>query len=140
METVHFIHKPNKLWDDKFDLTMSFRKNSDIVRPYGKILRREKELKRNYSEVFRRKNKFGVWMSGHCPVPSRCKEFTQEIGKNMHVDLFNKCCTLPCFGRTTMLSECLKNVFPDYRFFVPSKTQFVLAIPRESCLICIYMI
>ena len=46
METVHFIHKPNKLWEDKFDLTMSFKKKSDIVRPYGKILRSEKELEK----------------------------------------------------------------------------------------------
>nr|XP_022310018.1 glycoprotein 3-alpha-L-fucosyltransferase A-like isoform X3 [Crassostrea virginica] len=117
METVHFIHKPNKLWDDKFDLTMSFRKNSDIVRPYGKILRREKELKRNYSEVFRKKQYGGVWMSGHCQVPSRRKEFAQEIGKHMHVDLFGKCGTRPCGERTTMLSECLKNVSRVYKFY-----------------------
>ena len=117
METVHFIHKPNKLWDDLFDLTMSFRKNSDIVRPYGKILRREKELKRNYSEVFRKKQYGGVWMSGHCPVPSRRKDFAQEIGKYMHVDLFGTCGTRPCGGRTTMLSECLKNVSRDYKFY-----------------------
>ncbi|XP_078339212.1 glycoprotein 3-alpha-L-fucosyltransferase A-like isoform X5 [Crassostrea virginica] len=117
METVHFIHKPNKLWDDKFDLTMSFRRHSDIVRPYGKIVRREKELKRNYSDVFHKKKYGGVWMSGHCPVPSRRKAFAQEIGKHMHVDLFGRCGTRPCGGRTTMLSECLKNVSRDYKFY-----------------------
>ena len=119
METVHFINKPNKLWDDKFDLTMSFRKHSDIVRPYGKIVRRERkrQLKRNYSEVFLKKQYGGVWMSGHCPVPSRRKAFAQEIGKHMHVDLFGRCGTRPCGGRNTMLSECLKNVSRDYKFY-----------------------
>lgn len=55
METVHFIRKPPKHWDDQFNITMSFRKHSDIVRPYGKVVRREKEFKRNYTEVFRKK-------------------------------------------------------------------------------------
>lgn len=117
METVHFIRKPPKHWDDQFNITMSFRKHSDIVRPYGKVVRREKEFKRNYTEVFRKKKHGGVWMSGHCPVPSKRKALAQEIGKHMHVDLFGRCGTRPCGAASTMLSDCLKTVSRDYKFY-----------------------
>lgn len=117
METVHFIRKPPKHWDDQFNFTMSFRKHSDIVRPYGKIVRREKEFKRNYTEVFRKKKHGGVWMSGHCPVPSKRKALAQEIGKHMHVDLFGRCGTRPCGAASTMLSDCLNTVSRDYKFY-----------------------
>lgn len=118
METVHYTHKPPKHWDDKFDFTMSFRRHSEVLRSYGKIVRREKELMRNYSEVFRKKKFGAVWMSGHCPVPSKRKALAQELGKYMHVDLFGSCGTRSCGGRTTLLSDCLKNVSRDYKFYL----------------------
>lgn len=96
---------------------MSFRRHSEVLRSYGKIVRREKELKRNYSEVFRKKKIGAVWMSGHCPVPSKRKALAQELGKHMHVDLFGSCGTRPCGSRTTLLSDCLKNVSRDYKFY-----------------------
>lgn len=118
METVHYTHKPPKHWDDKFDFTMSFRRHSEVLRSYGKIVRREKELMRNYSEVFRKKKFGAVWMSGHCPVPSKRKALAQELGKYMHVDLFGSCGTRPCGSRTPSLSDCLKNVSRDYKFYL----------------------
>ncbi|XP_056008940.1 glycoprotein 3-alpha-L-fucosyltransferase A-like isoform X2 [Ostrea edulis] len=118
METVHYMPKPGQKWNDQFDYTMSFRKHSDIFRPYGKIKRREKELSRNYSAVFQKKKLGAVWMSGHCPVPSKRKAFAQELGKYMHVDLFGKCGTRPCGTRSTLLSQCLMNVARDYNFYL----------------------
>ncbi|XP_048741793.2 glycoprotein 3-alpha-L-fucosyltransferase A-like [Ostrea edulis] len=118
METVHHMPKPGKQWGGQFDYTMSFRKHSDIFRPYGKIKRREKELSRNYSAVFQKKKPGAVWMSGHCPVPSKRKAFAQELGKYMHVDLFGKCGTRPCGIKTDLLSQCLIDVARDYKFYL----------------------
>lgn len=53
METVHYTHKPPKYWDDKFDYTMSFRRHSEVLRSYGKIVRRERvktKLQRSVSK------------------------------------------------------------------------------------------
>ena len=61
------------------------------------------------------------------------KEFAQEIGKHMHVNLFNKCGTLPGFGRTTMLSECLKTCFLTLdSLFLKKKTKFCTDYTTEK--------
>lgn len=38
---------------------MSYRKNADVTRPYGKIIRLDKSLERNYSEIFRQNSVSG---------------------------------------------------------------------------------
>lgn len=73
LENKAFTHRPNTAWKNQFEWIMSYRRDADVQRPYGKIIRLDKSLGKNYSENFRQKTKFGVWMSGHCPVPSRRK-------------------------------------------------------------------
>ncbi|XP_062606787.1 alpha-(1,3)-fucosyltransferase C-like [Saccostrea cucullata] len=118
MEPATLMKRPKNHWNGLFDYTMSFRRHSDIFRPYGRIKRRQKEIKRNYSEIFRKKTLDAVWMSGHCPVPSKRKALAQEIGKYVHVDIFGKCGTRMCGNPTTLFSECLINVSRDYKFYL----------------------
>ncbi|XP_061197104.1 alpha-(1,3)-fucosyltransferase C-like [Saccostrea echinata] len=118
MEPATLMKRPARHWNGLFDYTMSFRSHSDIFRPYGSIKRRQKELERNYSDVFRKKTLDAVWMSGHCPVPSKRRALAQEIGKHIHVDLFGECGTQMCGIATSLFSECLANVSRDYKFYL----------------------
>lgn len=117
MENRAFTGNPGPLWLDKFEWIMSYRRDSDISRPYGMIRKREKPVNRDYSSVFRKKTKQGVWMAGHCPVPSKRKSYIQELKKFMKVDMFGTCGTRPCKTRTPNVGQCIRNFSRDYKFY-----------------------
>lgn len=117
LESKAFTQRPNTAWNDKFEWIMSYRRDADVSRPYGKITRLHKSIERNYSEVFRQKTKFGVWMSGHCPVPSRRKEYIEKLQKYIQVDTFGACGKKKCGARTVFKNDCLKNLAREYKFY-----------------------
>jgi hypothetical protein len=67
--------------------------------------------------VLKKKKKFGVWMSGHCPVPSHRKAYIQELKKYIKVDMFGRCGTHVCKTRSPVLGECLRDFSQEYKFF-----------------------
>ncbi|XP_061186646.1 glycoprotein 3-alpha-L-fucosyltransferase A-like [Saccostrea echinata] len=117
MESPAFMHRPSPKWDDKLDWLMSYRRNSDIHRPYGTLVKRTTPLIKNYTDVFKKKKGFGVWMSGHCPVPSRRRDYIRELKKYIKVDMFGTCGDRVCRNRSPYLSECLRNFSRDYKFY-----------------------
>lgn len=140
LENKAFTHRPTTAWDNKFEWIMSYRRDAEVSRPYGKIKRLDKSIDRNYSDVFQRKTKFGVWMSGHCPVPSRRREFIDQLQKYIEVDTFGSCGKRKCGVRTPVMNECLRNFSRDYKFIFHSKIIFVGIIPQKKCLTCINLI
>jgi hypothetical protein len=117
MESPAFMEKPSLRWYNEFEWLMSYRRNSDIHRPYGIIKKRATPLVKNYTEVFRKKKLFGVWMSGHCPVPSGRKAYIQNLQRYIQVDMFGSCGTRVCKTRSPVLGECLLKFSRDYKFY-----------------------
>lgn len=117
LENKAYTQRPSPAWKNKFDWIMSYRRDADVSRPYGKIIRPDKSIERNYSEVFRQKTKFGVWMSGHCPVPSRRKEYIEKLQKYIDIDTFGACGKKKCGTRTVFKNDCLKNLAREYKFY-----------------------
>ena len=56
-------------------------------------------------------------MFGHCPVPSRRKDFAQEIGKHMHVDLFTNVALPDISEEPQCPVNAEKNMSRDYKFY-----------------------
>ncbi|XP_048741046.1 alpha-(1,3)-fucosyltransferase C-like [Ostrea edulis] len=117
MESPAFMTQPSPRWYAELDWLMSYRRKSDIQRPYGIIRKRSTPLVKNYTEVFQKKKLFGVWMSGHCPVPSRRKALIQELQKYVQIDMFGSCGIRVCKTRSPYLNECLLNFSRDYKFY-----------------------
>jgi hypothetical protein len=117
MENLANAGKPGPLWMDQFEWIMSYRRNSDIFRPYGIIKKRENPVNRNYTRIFRQKTGGGVWMSSHCPVPSKRELYVQELKKFMEVDTYGLCGTGVCLARTQLVTECVRNFSRDYKFY-----------------------
>ena len=72
-------------------------------------------------------------MSGHCPVPSRRKEFAQEIGKHMHVDLFTNVALSDISEEPQCPVNAEKNVSRDAADYLPKGT-FVNALEFPSAI------
>ncbi|XP_062588450.1 alpha-(1,3)-fucosyltransferase fut-1-like [Saccostrea cucullata] len=117
METDMFMKKYYKKWNNNLDWLMSYRRDSDIYRPYGLLKKRTSLLVKNYTEIFQKKKYFGVWMSGHCPVPSRRKDYILDLKKYIQVDMFGSCGSAVCLTRSAGLNECLRNFSRDYKFY-----------------------
>ena len=117
LETRALTHHPSKLWKNKFEWIMSYRRDANIVRSYGKIFRKKDIVLKNFSEVMRQKTKFGVWMSSHCPVPSRRKAYIEELQKYIPVDTFGSCGKRMCGTRSNAISDCLKTLSNEYKFY-----------------------
>lgn len=117
MENGDFTTWPTDVWENSFDWIMSYRRDAHVSRPYGKILRLDKSNDRNYSDVFRKKTKFGVWMSSHCPTPSRREEYITQLQKHIQVDTFGKCGRKMCGVQNPNMNDCLKNFARDYKFY-----------------------
>ncbi|XP_062615714.1 glycoprotein 3-alpha-L-fucosyltransferase A-like [Saccostrea cucullata] len=117
METPTFMINDYQKWNTSLDWLMSYRRDSDIYRPYGSLKKRSSLLVKNYTEVFQKKKYFGVWMSGHCPVPSRRKNYILDLKKYIQVDMFGSCGSAVCLSRTPYLNECLRNFSRDYKFY-----------------------
>ncbi|XP_062617152.1 glycoprotein 3-alpha-L-fucosyltransferase A-like [Saccostrea cucullata] len=117
MEAPKFTYKHYQKCNNSLDWLMSYSRNSDIYRPYGILKKRTSLLVKNYTEIFQKKKYFGVWMSGHCPVPSRRKYYILDLKKYIQVDMFGSCGSAVCLTRSAGLNECLRNFSRDYKFY-----------------------
>lgn len=116
LENKQYTHWPSSAWKNKFEWIMSYHRDSDVSRPYGKIIPLNKSIDRNYSEVFRQKTHFGVWMATHCPTPSHREKYIKELQKYVAIDTYGACGKKKCGVRNPNMNECLNNFSKEYKF------------------------
>ncbi|XP_062594217.1 alpha-(1,3)-fucosyltransferase fut-6-like [Saccostrea cucullata] len=120
-----FLYSVPQQWKDKFNWTMTYRRDSDITVFYGKVGKRQIPLKRNYSEIFRKKKKTVAWPVSHCKTPSKREDYIQKLQEYIDVDIYGKCGKLKCGGPTGLITECHMKFAEEYKFF--------LAIENSIC-------
>ena len=84
-----FYPQQLKLLDDKFNLTMTFQSDSDVVIPYGRFWKTtQTQRTRNYSA---RKDKMVAWLASNCVTSSRREEYVKQLSNHITVDIYGKC-------------------------------------------------
>ena len=98
--------------------TMTYRLDSDIYYPYGRItLRTERPaLPKDYTQIFKRKKKSIVWFVSHCKTRNRREEYVKELRKYIDVDIYGECGTLQCARHGKRSQQCNENIADDYFF------------------------
>lgn len=78
---------------DMFNWTMSYRSDSDIYDPYGKVVPRNSTVspKKDHRALWKSKKKEAVWMVSHCQTDSRREEYVKELKKHLEVDVYGGC-------------------------------------------------
>ncbi|XP_071532908.1 alpha-(1,3)-fucosyltransferase C-like isoform X2 [Panulirus ornatus] len=110
-----------------FNWTMTYRRDSDVVVPYGRVILRPQSdpipPAKDYwaSKTF---EKIAVWMVSRCNSSSQRELFVQELAQYMEVDVFGKCGPLKC-GRSvnlltmgTFRNEDCDAVIGQYMFYL----------------------
>ncbi|XP_062618562.1 alpha-(1,3)-fucosyltransferase C-like [Saccostrea cucullata] len=118
-ESPYNTVKPKKEWMKHFDLSMSYMEESDIYVPlYGKLLKVNDPVIKNYTGILSDKTIDAVWVSGHCPTPSRREKLVAELSKYLKVDTYGKCGTKKCGKQYDNLNGCQAMFERNYKFFL----------------------
>lgn len=118
-----------------YNLTMSYRLDSDIVWPYAQFMdiktgarvapslqtywRRPPILgswnDSKILELFPKKTKMVAWFVSHCKTLSRREELAEALQKHIEVDIYGSCGSLSCARGDPRCDEMLDT---DYKFYL----------------------
>ncbi|XP_060071801.1 alpha-(1,3)-fucosyltransferase C-like [Ylistrum balloti] len=111
-------------WKLEFNWTMSYRRDSDIMIPYGKFKTREVEQStwdnetNQLTEKWQQKSKHIAWMVSHCGTPGKRDEYVSMLNQITPVDIYGRCGKKKCIQSKTM--ECLE----PYKFYLSFENHF----------------
>ncbi|XP_063976318.1 alpha-(1,3)-fucosyltransferase C-like [Diachasmimorpha longicaudata] len=128
----HFVLTPNF-----YNWTMSYRLDSDIIRPYGIVRDLDtdqivappqnsvdavpwKELTFTHVmpaelEFIKGKTRIAAWFVSHCNTPSKREYLAEELAKFFEVDIYGECGDLKCDRAHS--DDCYDLVESDYYFY-----------------------
>ncbi len=108
---------------------MSFRHDSDIFMPYGRISQTQsppadenveaaiKEFgETNAAKLVGKKSKPIAWFVSNCETPSNRVAYARALQKHMKVDIYGACGHLKC--ERSRESDCWKQIEDDYYFYL----------------------
>ncbi|GFO25011.1 alpha-(1,3)-fucosyltransferase c-like [Plakobranchus ocellatus] len=111
----------------QFNLTMSYRLDSDIPLPYGYLQRQEVPEGKDWDAVYSKKRFHDAWLVSHCSTHSRREKYVrllQDAGLEVHV--YGKCGNYSCqSGRTSTPEDdrqpdsvCMPHISKSYFFYL----------------------
>ena len=108
--------------DIYFNLTSSYRFDSDMHNPYGQIIKRPKPLPENFlslnhkDKIIGNKTKQAVWFVSNCKTPGNREAFVKELKKYMQVDVYGACGPHKCGPSRS--SKCDRLAERHYKFYL----------------------
>ena len=83
-------------WRNKINWTMTYRSDSDIWYPYGRISQKEKSSNIHFTEITKTKTKLVAWFVSNCRTPSSREKYVHELKKTLPVDVYGACGNKRC--------------------------------------------
>ncbi|XP_041366045.1 alpha-(1,3)-fucosyltransferase C-like [Gigantopelta aegis] len=103
-------------WRHKFNWTMTYRADSDIWNPYGRILKREKPIQLDFKGLTKNKTKLAAWFVSNCRTPGERHKYVQKMKKTISVDIFGGCGDKKCPSNNGTF--CGQMLSRDYKFYL----------------------
>ena len=114
MEPPHLTGKTlDRLGLEKIDWIMSYRIDSDIYIPYGKVVECNTTWKQSHS--FENKTKSIAWFVSDCQTPSNREKYVKILKKYIDVDIYGSCGRLKCRRKNP---ECDEMMAKNYKFYL----------------------
>ncbi|XP_041360456.1 alpha-(1,3)-fucosyltransferase C-like [Gigantopelta aegis] len=120
-------------WRNKINWTMTYRSDSDIWYPYGRILKREKPKQLDFQGVTKNKTKLAAWFVSHCRTPGERHKYVEEIQKTISVDIYGRCGNKKCDNNKAQ--QCLQMLSRDYKFYISFENSFCYDYITEKALL-----
>jgi len=107
------------LFDDNlyFNITSSYRTDSDIYVPYGRIVKRNKTISNYVNKIdFSGKSKLVVWFVSNCETPGKRELYAQQLNQFIKIDIYGKCGQYSCDPPRS--EQCFEKVAKKYKFYL----------------------
>ncbi len=127
-------------FSDVFNLTLTYRKDSDIYVPAWKMERRARPEAVGINEAkIRNKTRPVAWFISSCDkTGSRRWEYAAELARHVQVDIYGDCGDLSCpkiRSDPNATRECFTRVGRRYRFYLAFENAFCQDYVTEKILI-----
>ena len=111
------------VWDNFFNLTMTYKQDSDVPLSYGRVKRKENVYQ---SSMTTRKHKakkhLAAWLVSNCNTQSKREILIEELKRYLPEDsvhVYGKCGTRRCPGDSpTDRDQCWRMLENDYKFYL----------------------
>lgn len=113
-----FLGNEGSPWNNVFDITMSYRVDSDVFVPYGFLAFEPTPIEKrpNYYEIAKGKTKSVAWFVSNCRTPSKRHDYVREMRKFIDVDIYGGCGT-PCSKQNGKCTDALSTTYKFYLSF-----------------------
>ncbi|KAF5307930.1 hypothetical protein FQR65_LT06497 [Abscondita terminalis] len=113
-------YNPNfTLFNNFYNLTITYRFDSDVRIRYGSIRKRKTNRHFPTAKDVEKKTKLVAWFVSHCKTTSKREDLVKAMQKYVPVDVYGKCGNLSC-ARSGYLSmdHCYNLLERDYKFYL----------------------
>ncbi len=113
--------------EHEYNLTMTYRLDSDIPRPYAEIYKKltvESTYKMKYP--FAQRTRTVAWVASNCQSASRREDYVHELQRYIDVDIYGACGNMTGCGLRWEDTDCVKKK-------IPSTYKFYLAFENSLC-------
>ena len=113
--------------DSFFNLTMTFRSDSDIVWPYGYFeptehMNKDEPTDKEEINYARGKTKLVAWFVSNCESESLREKYVENLQKYVTVDIYGKCGDHVCWAGDQ--EDCYSMLEKDYKFYLSFENAF----------------
>lgn len=114
----HTKRLPEDNYALSFNLTATYRSDSQIYIPYGRIVprRRSGTVVSDSSIDVKSKSKQVAWFVSNCQTTSHREEYVKQLARYIQVDVYGKCGHLNCLPPSS--DECYRKIAREYRFYL----------------------
>ena len=113
-ESPHYTNRGiDRIGLKKIDWTMTYRTDSDIYTPYGKVYECHSNWKQKYS--FDNKTKSIAWFVSNCKTPSNRETYVKKLRQYIDVDIYGGCGPFRCKKYSF---DCNDMIAKKYKFYL----------------------
>ena len=141
------LENPHHQWNDLgqfdgfFNLTMTYRRDSDVFMPYGKIENIDSSKSDFRAFVPGNKTRKPIaWFVSNCKSHSKREEYVNELQKYIPVDVYGQCGPLNCppgaenYNAIRMWPSCYSMLEEEYKFYISFENNFCKDYVTEKML------
>lgn len=114
----HTNRLPEDSYSLNFNLTATYRSDSHISIPYGRIVPRKRSSKVivDSSVDVKSKSKQVAWFVSNCQTDSRRESYVKQLARYIQVDVYGKCGHFNCLPPSS--DECYRKIAREYRYYL----------------------
>ncbi|KAK2140466.1 hypothetical protein LSH36_1345g00032 [Paralvinella palmiformis] len=106
----------------RFNVTMTYRSDSDIPVPISRYVKRTEVTRRKYTLKYRLSDKTGyvVWLVSHCRTSSKREQYVSSLAKYIPVDVYGACGKYNCSTNIV----CMTSFERKYKFYLSFENSY----------------